>query len=282
MKTNTKIALGLIAAYAAFVYARYKGIFGVSGIGATKRPPRRIWKEVEQAQREGVELSKNKFSDLTRGEQEDMMRLALNNGYKRTKAAEAKGETRAEGYFRQLHRAYKSIAGTDLRPEQSVVRNKYGDVVLIYNDYHLEDMTANAIEEMRDNWWSPNLSNKGAMMQTIADIASGNLKFVWTSTKDGVHRGVEKLIFGKSAPMERKQRISYLASPEKGGVYPEEYAHRLWERTGGQADDQEILDGVLQAILQTPSVGKAREDCEWEYIKNHTVSEPGMWDDVPF
>ena len=33
MSTNSKIAVGLIAAYAAFVWARTKGVFGVSGIG---------------------------------------------------------------------------------------------------------------------------------------------------------------------------------------------------------------------------------------------------------
>lgn len=245
----------------------------VSGIGAVKRSPRRIWAEVEAAQRAGVDL-------------------ADKEGYTKswdTLRKLAKGKIQEEGvkpmevrYFNQLRRAYKSVAGTDLRPEQSVVRNKYGDVVLIYNDYHLERLTKDAIEEMRDNWWSPNLSNKGAMMQTIADIASGKLKFVWKSNKNKTKRGVEQLVFGRTAPEERKQRISYLASPEKGGVYPEEYAHMLWERTDGQADDTEILDGVLQAILQVPSVGKAIEDCEWEYIKNHTVSEPGMWEDVPF
>ena len=245
---------------------------GVSGIGATKRK-RRIWSEVEAAQRAGIDLN-----DPNGWEQHASQLRKMANG----KIQEDGIRPMEVRYFNQLRRAYKSVAGTDLRPEQSVVRNKFGDVVLIYNDYHLERLTKDAIEEMRDNWWSPNLSNKGAMMQTIADIASGKLKFVWKSNKNKTRRGVEQLVFGKSAPEERKQRISYLASPEKGGVYPEEYAHMLWERTDGQADDTEILDGVLQAILQVPSVGKAIEDCEWEYIKNHSVSEPGIAEEVPF
>ena len=175
--------------------------------------------------------------------------------------------------YQQLRRAYKSIAGTDLPYKESKVRNEYGDVILIYRDYELDKMLGRAIEEQKDNWFSPNLSGKGAMMQTIADIASGKLKFVWKS--NGTHRGVEKLVFGASAPSERKERISYLASPEKGGVYPEQYAHYLWESTDRQADDQEITNGVLEAIRQCPSVGKAREDVMWEYLKNHSTA----WED---
>lgn len=281
MTTNHKLIIGLVAAYAAFVYARHKGIFGVSGIGAIKRAPRRIWAEVEAAQRAGVNLNKSKYEDLLRGEQEELFNIARSFGYKGSKAAQAHLEPLAKGYFNSLRRAYKSIAGTDLPYDQSVVRNENGDVILIYNDYHLDQIPERAIEEMKDNWWSPNLSDKEAMMQTIADIASGNLKFIWSSK--GVKRGVEKMVFGKAAPQERKQRISYLASEAKGGVTPEEYAHRLWERTDGQADDMEILDGVLEAIRQTPSVGAAREACVWEYLKNHTTDNGGLlYADVPF
>lgn len=46
MTTNHKIIIGLGAAYAAFLLCRYKGIFGVSGIGAAKR---RIFKEISLA-----------------------------------------------------------------------------------------------------------------------------------------------------------------------------------------------------------------------------------------
>ena len=200
----------------------------------------------------------------------------------------AKGKIKEDGklpveqrYFNQLRRAYKSISGTNLAYDQSIVRNEFGDVILIYNDYHLDQLPEIAIEEMKDNWWSQNLSDKEAMMQTIADIASGKLKFIWKGDK--THRGVEEMVFGKSAPQERKQRISYLASKEKGGITPEAYAHYLWENTDMQADDQEILDGVLEAIRQTTSVGQAREDVINEFIKNHTTDNNGLlYNDVPF
>ena len=64
MTTNTKIALGLVAAYAAFVYARAKGVFG---IGKVERIKRRIYKEVSLAQDAGVDFSK-KYDELTADE----------------------------------------------------------------------------------------------------------------------------------------------------------------------------------------------------------------------
>lgn len=272
MTTNTKIAIGLAAAYVAFVYARTKGVLG---IGAVKQK-RRIWQEVEAAQKAGIDLTDPNGWSKRLNELDYIM--AHNHAIPKETNSDKPIEQR---YFNQLRRAYQSIAGTDLAYDQSVVRNEYGDVVLVYNDYHLDKLPEIAIEEMKDNWWSPNLSNKGAMMQTIADIASGNLKFIWKGDKN--HRGVETMVFGKPSPSERKQRISYLATKEKGGVTPEQYAHRLWERTDRQADDQEILDGVLQAILQVPSVGKAREDVMWEFLKNHTTDNNGLlYSDVPF
>ena len=246
---------------------------GTSGIGAVRRSKRRIWSEVEQAQKHGIDLTdpdawKNHTDTLSW-----MAQGKLKDG-NYSKPIEQR-------YFNQLQRAYKSIAGTDLPYKESKVYNEYGDVILVYRDYEKDKMLSRAIDEMKDNWWSQNLSNKGAYMQTIADIASGKLKFVWKSKDE--HRGAEKLIFGKSAPEERNQRISYLASPEKGGVYPEKYAHMLWEETDMQADDTEILDGVLEAIRQCPSVGQAREDVMWEYIKNHSTAwEDSEREELPF
>lgn len=247
---------------------------GTAGIGAAKQK-RRIWKEVEAAQRAGINLTDKKGYER-QGAWEKLTKLA-------------EGKIQPEGispmevrYFNSLRRAYNSVAGTDLPYDESVVRNENGDIVLVYRDYHLDKLQEIAIDEMRDNWWSTNLSAKGAMMQTIADIASGKLKFIWKSK--GNKHGVNEVCFGgKDHPQERKQRISYLASAEKGGVTPHKYAHILWERTGGEADDHEILNGVIEAIRQTPSVGKAREDVMWEFYKNHSTDNNGLlYQDVPF
>lgn len=274
MKKDTLGALiGLGVCAAAFLWCR-KHTKGTSGIGALKKQPRRIWKEVEQAQKHGIDLTD---PEGWKGNEETLSWMSQGK-----LSASKSGKSDEERYFNQLRRAYQSIAGTDLPYKESKVYNENGDVILVYRDYEKDKMLARAIEEMKDNWWSQNLSGKGAMMQTIADIASGNLKFVWSSK--GEHRGVEKLVFGQSVPSERKQRISYLASPEKGGMYPEAYAHLLWEQTDGNADDMEILDGVLEAIRQCPSVGKAREDVMYEYIKNHSTAweDSERNDDVPF
>lgn len=262
----------LITAGALWLLGRKRN--GVSGIGSTKRQTRRIWREVEAAQRAGVNL------DDPDGWQQSAP--VLRNMAKGRLSASASDKPDEQRYFNQLRRAYKSIAGTGLPYDESVVRNAYGDTILVYRDYHLDELPKTAAEWMLNEAQS-NLSNpeQAAYWITIADIASGRVKFVWAS--DGVHRGVQQLIFGSNAPAERKQRISYLASTMKGGRYPEEYAHYLWESVfNGAADDQEITDGVLEALRTCTSVGQAQEICIDEYMRAHHPSEQPMWSDVPF
>ena len=80
--------------------------------------------------------------------------------------------------------------------------------------------------------------------------------------------------------MERKKRISYLASAKNGGLYPEIFAHRLWESvTNGEGDDKEILDGVIDAIRECDSVGEARDVITARYIQDHQEEE---FNDTPF
>lgn len=244
--------------------------YNIEGIGAAK-PKRRIWQEIEAAQRAGIDLmDKNAWTKHT-----DLLRRMAN------------GKIREDGrlpmeqrYFNQLSRSYKSIAGTGLPCTQSTVRNEYGDVILIYNDYHLDQLPQMAADEIesaaQQNAGSPYAYGYWA---TVAAIAKGK-KFVWKSK--GVHRGIETLVFGQTAPAERKQRISYLATPEKGGVYPERFAHSLWEANDGQQDDQEITNGVLDAIRDTPSAGAAQQACIDAYMESHQVSEPPLYEDVPF
>ena len=245
----------------------------VSGIGATKKPKRRIWAEVEAAQRAGVDL-------------------ADKEGYTKSWDALrklAKGKIPEDGikpmevrYFNQLRRAYKSVAGTTIRPDTSIVRNEYGDVVLVYNDYHLDQLPKRAVSWIVGEAETDTDIERGAYWSTIAYIADGG-KFVWNSTKNGVHRGVCELIFGKSAPEERKRRISYLASPEKGGLYPEQLAHKVWEAdVTGRSDDMQILNGILEAISACTSVGQAQQMCIDEYLKAHQAEEPLLYEDVPF
>lgn len=167
-----------------------------------------------------------------------------------------------------------------MRPDESVVRNANGDVILVYRDYHLDKLPEQAASWVR-NVTTANDGYAIGYWNTLADIATGRVKFVWNS--NGTHRGAQQLIFGQSAPSERKQRISYLATPEKGGQYPEKYAHHLWRSvTDGTGDDQEITNGVLDAIRDCTSTGTAQQVIVDEFIKAHQVSEPQIYQDIPF
>lgn len=242
-----------------------------SGVGAVKR---RIWTELDHAQQANIDLD-SAYDDLSAADHRTLERLANQSGFKQSPRS---NKPYAEAYYGQLRRAYKSIAGTDLPYDESVVRNENDDVILVYRDYHTDQLPQKAAEWIANNLPSDSIGY--GYWSTIADIALGRVKFVW-GTK-GVHRGVEDLVFGAAAPTERKQRISYLASEAKGGIYPEQYAHRLWEATGGSGDDQEISDGIYQAIRECTSVGQARKMCVDQYIQAHTVQRDQLWQDVPF
>lgn len=271
MKTNSKI---LLAAGAIAAWALLRKATGAAGIGATKRIPRRIWKEVEAAQKAGIDLSDPNGYDGHEGKLDKLMQsnnVDLQPGSKPI----------VQRYFNQLRRAYKSIAGTTLRPDQHIIRNEYGDAILIYNDYHLDKLPQQAAEWIREQHARLYGGEEDAYWQTIADIASGRVKFVWNSK--GVHRGLQQLLFGRSVPSERKARISYLASPEKGGQYPEAYAHYLWETVfQATGDSQEVTDGVLDALRSCNSVGEARKICVDAYMEAHQEQEPLIYQDVPF
>ena len=247
----------------------------IEGIGASKKP-RRIWAELSAAQNAGID-----FSDPNgwKGNENKLTNLMFNfNAVPKLRATDQK--PKEQRYFEQLRRAYKSVAGTTLRPTQSVVYNEYGDPIVIYNDYHLSELPKTAAEWML-NEAQANVANpeQAAYWITIASIANG-AKFVWASK--GEHRGVQQLVFGANAPTERKQRISYLASPEKGGVYPEIFAHKIWEHMDRNADDQEITNGVLQALREVTSVGQAQKICVDEYMAAHQVQEQNVFEGLPF
>ena len=281
MKTNSNKTIdyitwfGAASAIALFIAGKRKAAKTTSGIGAAKRQVRRIWSEVEQAQRNGVDLS-----DPDGWRRNAEILRAMSRG---RLTANASGKPDEQRYFNQLRRAYKSVAGTGLPYDESVVRNEYGDTILVYRDYHLDELPKVAADWIENTF----IRNGGddtysAYWKTIADIATGRVKFVWAS--DGVHRGAQQLIFGQSVPAERKMRISYLASPAKGGQYPENYAHYLWESVFGTdyTTDHDILNGVLDAIRDCISVGQAQQMCVDEYLKAHQPAEQPLWSDVPF
>lgn len=190
-----------------------------------------------------------------------------------------------ERYYKQLKRAYNAISGigkTELPYQESVVKNGYGDVILIHRDYGTpEEKLVNAKSYIEDLYIYPGTDDyKIGYWATVLGIANG-VRFVWKSNKQ--HRGIEQLIFGTSVPTEKKLRISYIANADKGGLWPERYAESMLQYSLG-GDDQEILDGVLDAIREIYSAKQAKEIIMDEYMSAHVIEdrEEKYDNDLPF
>lgn len=245
---------------------------GVSGIGKPIRVKhkRRIYREMEIAQQSSVDFlkpyteqsahAKRAISELTKRHNNSSKRVPLTD----------------EKYFNQLRRSYNAISGigrTRLPYKESQINNHRGDTILIYRDYGTDsEMMQFANDYVLENYAQRTDFDIG-YYETLIYIANGG-KFIWDSK--GVHRGVEKLVFGKNSPSEKKARRSYLATESKGGVYPEVFAESL---KGYYGDDHEILNGVLDCLREVQSAKQARETIMDIYEKDHTLSE---YEEVPF
>lgn len=239
----------------------------VSGIGATYK--RRVYREIERLQ-PYVDF------DLSYDDQTDKAKKYIDedSSFVNKQFPKRKPIT-PERYYKQLRRAYRAISGvgsTNLPYKTYEVYNHRGDLILQHRDYGTpEQIFQDAIDYILLN--NTNDSAEYGFWETVVAIATGK-KFVWASK--GVHRGIEKLIFGKSEPSERKQRISYLASPQKGGMYPEVFAESIIGNSNfanEYMDEQDILNGVLDAFLQIESVKQAKQMLIDEYIKQNTIPD---------
>ena len=261
----------LIGAGALYLLRRNKR---VSGIGMAKRKAkRRIYSEIESAQNAGIDLTDKSGWQGKEKKLNEIMRkhnIVMHGN---------SDKPEAQRYFNSLRRAYDAIAGTNLPHKTSKVYNEYGDVIIEYHDYDLQNMLQNAVVWFEDSvLTNPIDGQQLGYNAALCAIAQGT-KFVWKSK--GEHRGVEALVFGASAPTERKLRVSYLASPDKGGVYPEQFAHYVWEHyTQTNGDDMSITDGVLAALRDIQSVGQAQKTITEMYVESHTVEEG--YNDLPF
>lgn len=263
------IAELLLAAGALWLIRKNKSI---SGIGALKRKKKRyIWKEVQWAQDNNIDLDDKNGYEKHEDKLAKKAEQFIHNESDRPKYIR---------YFNQLRRAYQSISGTGLKPTQSIVYNDLGDVILVHYDYHLDQLPQLAAEHFRKSVSATDGYTIG-YWYTITGIALGTLKFIWKGDK--IHRGVEAMVFGRQAPTERKKRISYLANANKGGVTVDQYAHQLWQNiTDGNGDDQEIANGIMDAIREFNSVGEAQDYIIAEYLKYIAPQEASLWQDIPF
>lgn len=246
---------------------------GVSGIGKPfkAKHKRRIYREMEMAQQSGVDFL------LPYVEQSDRAKHAILELTKRHNGSSKRIPITDEKYFNQLRRAYNAISGigrTRLPYKESQINNHRGDTILIYRDYG----TNSEMQQFANDYVLENYAQRTEFdigyYETLIYIANGG-KFIWDSK--GVHRGVEKLVFGKNSPGEKKARRSYLATASKGGVYPEIFAEGL---RGYYGDDQEILNGVLECLREVQSAKQARETIMDIYERDHTLSEYEM--EAPF
>lgn len=246
---------------------------GVSGIGRTFKVihKRRIYREMEIAQQSGVDFL------LPYGEQSDRAKRTIYELTKRHNNSSKRVPITDEKYFNQLRRAYNAISGigqTKLPYKESSIKNHRGDTILIYRDYGTDsEMQQFANDYVLENY-AQMTEQKIGYYETLVYIANGG-KFIWDSK--GVHRGVEKLLFGQKVPGEKKARRSYLATASKGGIYPEIFAESLM---GYYGDDQEILAGVLECLREVDSRNQARKIIMDIYERDHTLSDYEM--ETPF
>lgn len=239
---------------------------GVSGIGAVKKAKRRIYQEIEIAQQSNVDFTLPYAEQSSRAKKAISTLSDRHNASKRVPISDDK-------YYKQLRRAYNAISGigqTTLPYRESQIHNHRGDTILIYRDYGSDTDVFNDAKDYVIETYAQRSEDQIGFYETLAYIADGG-KFVWESK--GNSRGVEKLLFGKKAPGERKLRKSYLASATNGAQYPELFAESL---RGYYGDDQEILNGVLECIMQVNSVQQAKNMILDLYERDHQVTEENL------
>lgn len=251
-------------------------LFKKRGAPIGKLPKRRIYREVAEAQSFGAEFLFDYDTQSARVKRSisEMCKLHNRTYPKRTPLTEEK-------YYKQLKRAYNAISGigkTTLPYNESTIRNHRGDIIMLYRDYGTDDkILSDAIDYVIENY-ACMYNDRIGYYETLAYIARGG-KFVWESK--GVHRGVGELLGWISAPAERKLRISYLASPKKGAIYPEPFAESL---AGYYGNDREVLNGVEECLMDVISKQQAIDIIMDIYIRDHNESElrESNLKDVPF
>lgn len=105
----------------------------VSGVGAIKRAKRRVYKEIAEAQKRGVDLERP-FSDYSENGKKLLESTGRDFGWKQSKRSIESGKSYAEAYYNSLRRAYNAIAGISGVGGTYSVRNGNGDVILTWTE----------------------------------------------------------------------------------------------------------------------------------------------------
>lgn len=110
---------------------------GVSGIGATQRIKRRIYKEIAAAQKLGVDFDL-KYWDLMDSQKNSLREVGEMFGWKQSKRSLESGKSYTEAYYNSLKRAYNAIAGVGIGAADystHTIRNGNGKIILQWREY---------------------------------------------------------------------------------------------------------------------------------------------------
>lgn len=137
---------------------------GVSGIGKVERVKRRIYKEIEAAQKLGVDFDL-KYNELMNSDLNSLEEVGKMFGWKQTKRSIESGKLYTEAYYNSLKRAYNAIAGIGIGAADyntHTIRNGKGKIILQWREYDpvVEHLQQEPIVEIVEQAIEPNRITK--------------------------------------------------------------------------------------------------------------------------
>ena len=136
----------------------------VSGIGKVERVKRRIYKEIEAAQKLGVDFDL-KYNELMNSQLNSLEEVGKMFGWKQTKRSIESGKPYTEAYYNSLKRAYNAIAGIGIGAADyntHTIRNGKGKIILQWREYDpvVEHLQQEPIVEIVEQAAEPNRITK--------------------------------------------------------------------------------------------------------------------------
>lgn len=137
---------------------------GVSGIGKVERVKRRIYKEIEAAQKLGVDFDL-KYNELMNSQLNSLEEVGKMFGWKQTRRSIESGKLYTEAYYNSLKRAYNAIAGIGIGAADyntHTIRNGKGKIILQWREYDpvVEHLQQEPIVEIVEQAAEPNRITK--------------------------------------------------------------------------------------------------------------------------
>lgn len=261
-----------------------------SGVGAAKNP----YILISMLQDRGVDFGYD-WNDLPELQQQKVINFAMEQGYRQSRRSMS-SRSYGESYYRMLAPAYKKALQNTDAVGQVVdefaeytaypVRDYGGNVVLMYHDQsHFP-----ALDELKYQYHMPAANGtvrtaEEGFNACLALLADGG-KFVWSDNKGSY--GLRRELFASKGdvPMERRLRISILATKKNGGNTIQDLADK-WTEGGG--DWQACRTGIIDCLLTYNTAKEARAELRrraLEYIDQLKATryqeDQSRYDEVPF